>query len=134
MNVSLSHSTYDLTKIPKHILAEDISLHLDIDIYDTDILSEAVNMNQQEQRIILTTTEIVGYRQESWISGTLAFDGVPVLTFMGKFVEKELHKFVLNEKIYLDLLEYLGTFYKPDGDISYSSQYDDYEQVVPFSI
>ena len=39
MSALPSLDTYDLTKLAKQILADDISLFLDIDIYDVDLFA-----------------------------------------------------------------------------------------------
>lgn len=113
MNVSPSLDTYDLTKLPKQVLEEDISLILDMDIQDVDLFALCTPDNLIEQRIRLSLVKTVGRANVLWTTGTLSFDGIDVFSFttQGPIGHRELHKFILNEKMYIEMLQFLGTYY-----------------------
>lgn len=112
MNVLPSLDTYDLNSLPLHVLAEDISIHLDLDLNDTNLLALCTEDNLVEQRIKLSVVKTQGKGNIVWSTGTLSFDAVDVFTY--SMCSKELHKFILNEKVYIEMLNHLGSYYKPD--------------------
>lgn len=121
MSALPSLDTYDLTKLAKHILADDISLFLDIDIYDVDLFALCTPSNLIENRIRLSLVKNVGRANVIWTTGVLSFDNVDVFSFttQGSIGHRELHKFILNEKMYIEMLQHLGTYYRQDESIGF---------------
>ena len=81
MSALPSLDTYDLTKLAKQILADDISLFLDIDIYDVDLFALCTPSNLIENRIRLSLVKNVGRANVIWTTGVLSFDNVDVFSF-----------------------------------------------------
>ena len=116
MSASPSLDTYDLTKLAKQVLADDISLFLDMDIYDVDLFALCTPSNLIENRIRLSLVKNVGKSNIIWTTGVLNFENVDVFSFttQGSIGHRELHKFILNEKMYIEMLQHLGTYYSQE--------------------
>lgn len=137
MNASPSLSTYDLTLVPTAVFEEDISVIVDIDLFDTNLFKLCTPTNQKEERIKFDLTRSVGGRSNnSWMTGLLSFDGAPVVSFdtSGSVVTRRIQKIIIDELLYLEMIQYLASFYSSTTCIVFTLEGDEHEVEVPRTI
>lgn len=123
MNASPSLSTYDLTLVPTAVFEEDISVIVNIDLFDTNLFKLCTPTNQKEERIKFELIRSVGGRSNNlWMTGLLSFDDNPVVSFdtTGSPVTRRIQKTIIDELLYLEMIQYLASFHSSVNSVVFT--------------